>query len=782
MAVGVMARDSKNTVYGYDNIIVNGATKAYGVGAEESGAVNTIVMNGQVSATGGDSDTIGVYAISGSKDTITGVTAINATSIGKGQVSGIEANDGIVNVYQADGSSAVPVTATSTAAGSAYGVIAANNGTVTNVSDVTVKSNTGDAAGVVLGDGTNTVTTLNNIKVTSTGGDVSGIGTIGSTGTNTLAVAGNIEATTGDDYSLAYGIKNTRNSSLTVNVAGNVTASSPAGEAGIVNSTKSGGTTDVTVQGNMTAIGKNAVLAMAESGSKLTLTGGGTATLQATNVAMVAEVSDQSTINLKNITAKAEGPADGSNGIVSEYKGGTVNLINTKITGNGANGAADSYYLNVGSAATDNLNINIDKSSSLTGAVIAPTDSASLGSININNAGTWNVTGNSNLNASGTSSITNTGTIDMSKDGTTNSSLVSSTIKVKSLNNSGNIVMDVNPTDASSGDRIITTTASGNGTVTANIPAALVDSTYKDYLESESTPLIQVTGSNSSNYTVDNNGDNKLELGNWTYKLVTYTMPDGSIGYRLANSNTMSNKGKTILGSLVSPDYWYYETNALYADLPNFTSARTDKDVWAHFVRNKVTISNSDFDSVGASDIDTNYNGVVAGIDKKLSDNDKGTLWAGLMVGYGKGSNDFTGGNADSDSGHVGLYTVYKSKADWYVAGILKYNRYGTEIETSTSGGTAGGDHFSDKLNQNGYGISVLGGKRFKTNKGWYVEPQLEMGLHRINSGSYDLGGTHAEVEAMTSKRLRAGINFGKNLTYKNGASLDVFAQASLGA
>jgi hypothetical protein len=94
-----------------------------------------------------------------------------------------------------------------------------------------------------------------------------------------------------------------------------------------------------------------------------------------------------------------------------------------------------------------------------------------------------------------------------------------STIEVNSLNNSGNIIMDVSTTDASASDKIIASTASGNGTLTANIPAALLNTSYKAYLESEDAPLIKVTGSNTSNYTIGNNGNNKLELGNWTYKL-----------------------------------------------------------------------------------------------------------------------------------------------------------------------------------------------------------------------------------------------------------------------
>jgi outer membrane autotransporter protein len=777
----------QNTVTGIRNIDAESASgEAFGLNADGGGkeTANNVTMSGTLTVISSGNEATGIRSYDKGTNTITGATAINVKTLGQSTARGIYAEQGTVKVAPASGSSAVTL---NVAGGSgADGITATHNSSVDFQGDVIVAAQQGGAYGVELGTGTNNVTGIKNIKVTNADGfEAAGIygtdtsKTGGADGTNTITVAGNIDAEVSNADGYAEGVYNSYNQSLTVTVKGNVTTTSKNGSADVVYSDyDGGGTADVTVNGTMSVTGKDAFLAYADSGNTVTLTGGGAATVQGTHYAAVAELDEQSTINLKNIVANVVGPQNNTYALHG-FSDGTFNLINTTITGNGAHGGADVYFANSGSDPDNILNVNIDATSKLTGAVRVEAIGPDMGGISLTNAGLWNVTGDSNLNANGTSTITNTGTIDMSKDGTTAASQTFSTIEVNSLNNSGNIIMDVSTTDASASDKIIASTASGNGTLTANIPAALLNTSYKAYLESEDAPLIKVTGSNTSNYTIGNNGNNKLELGNWTYKLVTYTMPDGSIGYRLANSNTMSNKGKTILGSLVSPDYWYYETNALYADLPNFTSARTDKDVWAHAVHNKLTISIIAI-SASASDIDTNYSGVVAGIDKKLSDNAKGTLWAGVMVGYGKGDSDFDGGNAYTDSGHVSLYTVYKSKSDWYMAGILKYNRYGTEIETATSAGTTGGVHSSGKLNQNGYGLSIMGGKRFKASKGWFVEPQVEFGYHRIGSGEYNLGDEEVDVDAVTSKRLRAGINFGKNLTYKNGASLDVFAQASL--
>ena len=147
----------------------------------------------------------------------------------------------------------------------------------------------------------------------------------------------------------------------------------------------------------------------------------------------------------------------------------------------------------------------------------------------------------------------------MTKDGTTAAAQKFSTLKLKSLTNNGQIIMDVSPDNNQLGDQIVTTDASGNGTIKANIPASELNAAGTDYLEASTNPLITVTGTDTSNYTVSNNGTNRLEVGNWTYSLQKYTYTDGAgvqqTGYRLTNSSLLSNKGATVVSALVSPDF-----------------------------------------------------------------------------------------------------------------------------------------------------------------------------------------------------------------------------------
>ena len=832
---------SKNTLQGVTDITVKGtgATNGvYGVYAGYGTVSNDVTMNGKISAKGSTKYASGVEAYDGGTNNIQGtVTSIEAEGAA-GDVYGVTASDSSTNtiamssglvsanatalaadnevaavyadnngVNNFTGLTTIKATGASTEGGTVNGIEIGGDSTITNDSTLDVTADaTGkaDAKGLQINDGDNTLPTINSLAATSENGTAKGINA--DSGTNTVNVTTNVSAeATGSGN--AGGVNTTGDAELTTTIDGTLTATAANGDAAAVNAdATSTGSSTVTVTGTTTAeapngnasvtynegtgtVTLNAGGAMSATGNRAggatdisggvtTINGGGnTLTVKGKLSSAVAQVANGSTVNLNNITADAQAPDGEAYSIYNAGNGANVNLTGTTIASStSTNNAADIYYDNDGSAAGADLNVTIDKTSSITGAANAVTDSAANGAINITNAGTWNVTGDSNLNASGASSLTNTGLVDMTKDGTTAEKQVSSKLAVKSLTHNGNLIMDVSPEKVTTGDQIVTTTTSGSGKIQANILASEQDATYKEFLD---TALITATGDANGNYSVTNNGDNNLEVGNWTYSLQPMKQADGSTIYHLVNNDLLSNKGKTIVSSVVSPDYWYYETSALYNDINNFNGARKDHDVWAHMVHNKTTLSNFS-DQNGADDVDTQYNGVVVGIDKKFSKTAKGSFWGGIMGGYGKASNDFTGGDADLNSAHVGIYGVYRTTTDWYVGSILKYNRYSTDISSTTAAGTTGGVHTSDDLSQTGWGLSVIGGKRFTNNKGWFVEPQLELGYHRISDGDYTLGGSHVNVDAMTSKRVRAGFNVGKTIAYQSGANLDVFAQASM--
>ena len=810
-----------------NDITMNGKISAKGSTEDASGVEahggGTNTIQGTVTsieAEGAAGDVYGVLADKGT-NTITmssGLVSANATALAAGnEVAAVYADHKGVNNFT--GLTAIKATGASTEGGTVNGIEIGGYSTITNDATLDVTADamgTANAIGLQINDGDNTLPTLNSLAVTSEDGTAKGINADG--GTNTVEVTTSVSAkATGSGN--AGGVNTTGDAELTTTIGGTLTATAANGDAAAVNAASSGNTT-VTVNGTTTVeapngseyggativnnegtgtVTFNANGAMSATGNRAggvngagagttTINGNGnTVTLKGTDSSAAALVTGGSKVTLINLKMDSQAPDKKAYSIFAYgTDGAEVNLEGTTIASSTTtNSAADIAYQNGSSAVGQDLNITIDSTSGITGAAnvvddsgtpSADNDSAALGAINITNAGTWNVTGDSNLNASGESSLTNTGLVDMTKDGTTAEKQVSSKLAVKSLTHNGNLIMDVSPEKVTTGDQIVTTTTSGSGKIKANILASEQDATYKDFLD---TALITATGTADGNYSVTNNGDNNLEVGNWTYSLQPMKQADGSTIYHLVNNDLLSNKGKTIVSSVVSPDYWYYETNALYSDINNFNGARKDHDVWAHMVHNKTTLSNFS-DQSGVDDVDSQYSGVVVGIDKKFSQSAKGSFWGGIMGGYGKASESFTGGDADLNSAHVGVYGVYRTTTDWYVGSILKYNRYSTDISSTTSAGTAGGVHTSDDLSQTGWGLSVIGGKRFTNNKGWFVEPQLELGYHRISEGDYTLGGTRVNVDAMTSKRVRAGFNVGKTIAYQSGANLDVFAQASM--
>ena len=426
--------------------------------------------------------------------------------------------------------------------------------------------------------------------------------------------------------------------------------------------------------------------------------------------------------------------------------------------------------------------MNIDSQSVLFGAANAANDSASLGAINIKNDGLWGVTGDSNLNSNGASSITNTGIMDMTVDGNT-----FSTVKTNALNHSGALLMDVKVKngDAQQADQIQSTTASGNGV----IYVTQTDAEGVHYQDQVGQPLV-ITANNNASYKVMNDGNNLFETGSWKYNLVakTITQEDvdkygidpeniGKTGWILQNTADLSHKAKAALSSISTPDIWYLETDALYSQLGNYSQARSDWDVWGHYVHSKMSQDNavSQNNYIGQTNIDTKFNGAVIGADKKIRSGQHSDTWLGVMVGYGKGTTDFENGNGDVKSTTAGIYGVYKNDKNEYLSGILKYNHYSTSSNTTTGGGIYSDGDFS----QNGYGVSVLAGKRIEKTNGWFIEPQLEFGHHRINSANWNLGDMDIDTGDMNSTRARVGVGIGQMKPTASGY-WDWYVRASL--
>ena len=163
-------------------------------------------------------------------------------------------------------------------------------------------------------------------------------------------------------------------------------------------------------------------------------------------------------------------------------------------------------------------------------------------------------------------------------------------------------------------------------------------------------------------------------------------------------------------------------------------------------------------------------------MDKLVNATETGSFYAGAMMGYGEGTLDVTGGEADDNSFHAGLYGIYKWTDGLYAAGIIKYNRYRTNV---TARPEEGGAYRAD-YNQDGWSVSALAGKRFDLKNNWYAEPQAELGYQRIGSASYEIGGSDIAIDSTNSVRARLGVAVGRKVTTESGKTLDFYVKASV--
>ena len=178
-------------------------------------------------------------------------------------------------------------------------------------------------------------------------------------------------------------------------------------------------------------------------------------------------------------------------------------------------------------------------------------------------------------------------------------------------------------------------------------------------------------------------------------------------------TDELSSTARAALGSIVSPFIWYIEVDSLYKRIDEYTPDY-EGGAWFRAFGKKEYYDNGLVDGVKQE-----YGGMSAGYDWVKAYDDGAKLYYGFMLGYGEGEREISFGSNDFDSKHFSLYGIYKKPNKFYVAGILKYNRYGSDFDlTESAYRRVEGD-----FDQNGYGASIQVGREFSLGNGWFWEP-----------------------------------------------------------
>ena len=464
-----------------------------------------------------------------------------------------------------------------------------------------------------------------------------------------------------------------------------------------------------------------------------------------------------------------------SSGTVNAYEG-TVLTGNVRHTG----------------ALGGTLNLTIASGSSLAGMVNADTDNPDA-KINVtisDNSAAWHVRGDSTTNGK----LANAGTVDY---------IFSHTVDADTMS-------FVVPDGDYSGYKTITATDfEGLADSLSSTPGTLK---MKADISGNVSDLLHVTGAAAGTNMIDvqnisNSGAERMDAlivaDNGAESTAEFTLadPDGVVdagawNYVLAEEmngnakewylkrNSLTSVGQGIVGSVVDSEIWYTEVGTLFDRLKIYKDGYAG-GVWANAVAKKV-----DFDGGFGSVFDEEFRTVSLGYDKKF-DRDNGVLYQGGMIGYGTADRDITDsiGNTDIDSFHASLYSLYRSNNGYYVAGLLKFNHYKSDMTinklddfSAALGESLGFNTVTGEYENNGFGVSVMLGKRIDTgSNGWYWEPQLQMSWMKLAGDDYTTNsGIDVDISDSDSIQARGGIMLGRSVLTSNGMVLDIYGKASI--
>jgi outer membrane autotransporter protein len=259
---------------------------------------------------------------------------------------------------------------------------------------------------------------------------------------------------------------------------------------------------------------------------------------------------------------------------------------------------------------------------------------------------------------------------------------------------------------------------------------------------------------NSYDYipTITDNGDNtfsitKLAITNVISKKVT----SPSKPMRNALQDRMALHNLWVNGEL----------NNLQKRMGDLRAATpAESGIWARYEHNK--LDKGSYDSL-------NYNLFQLGFDKDFAGK-TGTFYRGAAFSYGKGTGDYENANGDLKYGALSLYQTWMGKDGRYYDVILKGGKLMSDYDLTNTANPASADYHNWA-----YSISGEVGKRFAKANGFFVEPQLEMELGRINGTNYTTStGLDIDIASQSTAIARLGVSAGREV--KNGS---YYAKAS---
>lgn len=206
---------------------------------------------------------------------------------------------------------------------------------------------------------------------------------------------------------------------------------------------------------------------------------------------------------------------------------------------------------------------------------------------------------------------------------------------------------------------------------------------------------------------------------------------------------------------------WRAESNDLMKRMGDLRLSEGESGIWAKYYGGKYSMDGPN------TNMSVRYNAYQVGYDKEV-----GNGWkAGVALSYDDGSSSYGTGHADLKNTSLGLYGTWTGEDGQYLDLIAKCSRLENEYDVrNLYGHKLAGDYKTW-----GASLSAEYGKRFEMDKGFYVDPSVELTLGRVAGKDYTAASDYldafgknkslaVEQDAFTSFIGRVGVRLGQKL------------------
>ncbi|AKM32511.3 hypothetical protein AB870_04635 [Pandoraea faecigallinarum] len=256
----------------------------------------------------------------------------------------------------------------------------------------------------------------------------------------------------------------------------------------------------------------------------------------------------------------------------------------------------------------------------------------------------------------------------------------------------------------------------------------------------------------------------KVDAGVYSYELKSSGEAGGEQSWYLEKTEEITPGTDAVVNvHSALPTAWLGEHTVLRTRLGEVRLGDGEKGgTWARVFGGKYNARPS-----AGSGYNQNQWGVVGGSDRVVAQNDAGRWLVGGMFGTSTSQLKFNNGSRGTiDSHTVGAYATWLGNNGYYFDGVLKYNRFGSELDVRMSDGMRSKGDFVN----HGVGLSAEVGRKIEFGNRWFIEPFGQVTGMWANGSDFTLdNGMHAKTSSTKSLLGTIGMHFGKTFETAKG-------------